>query len=82
VVERYCQQRGLALIYLLPPTAENERVKEIVSRSSGFVYLVSLTGVTGARKQLPPSLQAFVRKVRATTDLPLAVGLVFRVLNR
>ncbi len=74
VVERYCQQRGLALIYLLPPTAENERVKEIVSRSSGFVYLVSLTGVTGARKQLPPSLQAFVRKVRATTDLPLAVG--------
>jgi len=74
IVEQYCRQRGIAMVYLLPPTAECERAKEIVSRSSGFVYLVSLTGVTGARKQLPSSLQTFVRRVRAITDLPLVVG--------
>jgi tryptophan synthase alpha chain len=43
-------------------------------RTSGFLYLVSLTGVTGARDHLPPDLESFVARVRATTGLPLAVG--------
>ena len=73
-VEQLCRQQRLAMVYLLPPTVEEERAKKIASRSSGFVYLVSLTGVTGARQKLPSNLQAFVQKARSYTELPLAVG--------
>lgn len=46
----------------------------VTARSRGFVYLVSVTGITGARTRLPTDLGAFVRRVRAVTDKPLAVG--------
>ena len=46
----------------------------VASRSSGFVYLVSLTGTTGARRELPVNLESFIRQVRQVTSLPLAVG--------
>jgi tryptophan synthase alpha chain len=65
---------GLDLIFLLPPTSDNGRAKLVAGLSSGFLYLVSLTGVTGARDQLPRDLAAFVARVRTATDLPLAVG--------
>jgi tryptophan synthase alpha chain len=61
-------------IFLLTPTADQARVRQIAARASGFLYLVSLIGVTGARQRLPPELEAFVVQVRATTELPLAVG--------
>ena len=66
--------RQLDLIFLVPPTAGEERARCVSERTSGFVYLVSLTGVTGARDRLPPELEAFVASVRQVTDLPLAVG--------
>jgi tryptophan synthase alpha chain len=62
------------LIFLLAPTSNQARVHNVVGRASGFLYLVSLTGVTGAREQLPPGLEAFVARVRSATELPLAVG--------
>jgi tryptophan synthase alpha chain len=65
---------GLDLIFLLPPTSDDGRVRLVAERTSGFLYLVSLVGVTGARDRLPPDLEAFVARVRAATDLPLAVG--------
>lgn len=46
----------------------------MAGRTSGFLYLVSLTGVTGARDRLPPNLEPFVARARAASDLPLAVG--------
>jgi tryptophan synthase alpha chain len=46
----------------------------VAARSQGFIYLVSLTGVTGARTELPPDLTDFVERVRAETDKALAVG--------
>jgi tryptophan synthase alpha chain len=64
----------IALIFLLAPTRDEERIRLVAGRSSGFLYLVSLTGVTGSRDQLPPDLEAFVARARAATDLPLAVG--------
>lgn len=73
-VEAYCQQHGLALVYLLAPTSTPERIALLARRSTGFLYLVSITGVTGARNSLPPDLQAFVERVRNQTALPLAVG--------
>jgi len=66
--------RDLDLVFLLAPTADDARVHTVAQLSSGFVYLVSLVGVTGARDSLPAELEAFVARARAATDLPLAVG--------
>ena len=73
-LEAACAQHGLALVYLLAPTSTADRIELVASRSQGFIYLVSLTGVTGARAGLPPDLTDFIHRVRAKTDKPLAVG--------
>ncbi len=73
-LETACAQHGLALVYLLAPTSTPDRIKLVAERSQGFIYLVSLTGVTGARTDLPPDLTEFINRVRAETDKPLAVG--------
>ena len=65
---------GLDLVYLLSPASTQERIRLVASRSSGFIYLVSLTGVTGARDRLPEGLERFVDGVRERTDKPLCVG--------
>jgi tryptophan synthase alpha chain len=69
-----CRQHQLALVYLLAPTSTPARIKLVAAQASGFIYLVSLTGVTGARAELPPDLAEFVGRVRAETEMPLAVG--------
>jgi tryptophan synthase alpha chain len=73
-LEKACNQHGLALIYLLAPTSAPERIRLVSERSKGFVYLVSVTGTTGAREHLAADLAAFVDRVRAVTEKPLAVG--------
>jgi tryptophan synthase alpha chain len=73
-LEAACQHRGLALVYLLAPTSSPERIALVAQKSQGFIYLVSLTGVTGARDGLPPGLAGFVARVRAVAHKPLAVG--------
>ena len=65
---------GLDLIPLLAPTSTDSRIEANVNAGSGFVYCVSLTGVTGAREQLSGTLPDFLGRVRRHTDLPLAVG--------
>lgn len=74
------RRHGLALIYLLAPTSTDQRIQAVADRAAGFVYLVSVTGVTGARDELPADLVDFVGRVRARTALPLAVG--FGISNR
>jgi len=64
----------LALIYLVAPTTTTDRIEFIANRSGGFVYCVSLTGVTGARSALPSSLAALVGRVKRVSPLPVAVG--------
>ena len=64
----------LHLIFLAAPTSSDERLKKIGKQTRGFVYLVSLTGVTGARDGLPEGLEEFVARARAATDKPLCVG--------
>ena len=56
------------------PTSSSERLKKIAKETRGFLYLVSLTGVTGAREGLPEGLEDFVERTRAVTDKPLCVG--------
>ena len=68
-----CRRHGLDLVFLLAPTSTDERIAAVAERASGFVYCVSLTGVTGQRAALP-DLRNYLARVRARTDLPLAVG--------
>jgi tryptophan synthase alpha chain len=68
------QKHGLDLIYLLPPTSTEERTSLVAEKSSGFIYLVSVTGVTGARADLSQELSSFVQRVKQATDKPLCVG--------
>jgi len=65
---------GLDLIYLLAPTSTDERIRRAGAHSRGFVYLVSVTGVTGARTTLPADLESLVKRVRKLTGKPVCVG--------
>lgn len=65
---------GMALIQMLAPTSTAQRVARITAQAKGFLYLVSVTGVTGARSELAAGLARFVNSVRAQTTTPLAVG--------
>ena len=69
-----CRTNGLNLIYLIAPTSTPERVDAVIERANGFIYLVSLTGVTGARSDLAANLAEYIARVRGKTDLPLAIG--------
>ena len=68
------QAHGLHLIFLLAPTSTAERVERVAAVAGGFVYCVSLAGVTGARSQLPDYLPDFIAGIRRHTPLPLAIG--------
>jgi tryptophan synthase alpha chain len=66
--------RRLDTIFLAAPTSTDARLERIARASSGFLYLISRAGVTGAREALPPELPALVRRTRNFTSLPIAVG--------
>jgi len=68
------QKAGLDLIQLVTPTTPKDRAKRILDSSSGFVYCVSVAGITGERKELPPQLMEQLGWLRSQTDLPLCVG--------
>jgi len=69
-----CRDLGLDLVFLLPPNSSDERIGAVARQSSGFVYLISVLGITGERAALPVELAEFVQRVRARTEKPLAVG--------
>lgn len=75
-LEQACRENGLALVYLLSPASPPERVELVARRATGFLYLVSLSGVTGARDSLADGLPEFVQRARAANGerTPLAVG--------
>ncbi len=68
------RKRDLATVFLAAPTSTDARLKLIAGASSGFVYAVSRTGVTGARRQMPEDAAKLVGRLRKYTDLPIAVG--------
>jgi tryptophan synthase alpha chain len=69
-----CGGHGVATIFLVAPTSGAARVPAICRAATGYVYYVALRGVTGIREVLPPDLSAGIARVRAATDLPVAVG--------
>ncbi len=68
------RRHGLSTVFLIAPTSTAERLRLTAKASEGFVYAVSLTGVTGIRRHLPSGLARFLRLARHWIDLPLAVG--------
>lgn len=69
-----CDAAGVALVPLVAPTTAGERLEVLGSRARGFVYAVSLTGTTGERDALEGGLAAMLERVKAHTDVPVAVG--------
>jgi tryptophan synthase alpha chain len=72
--ERIAADLGLAVVYLVAPTTPSARRRRIAARTTGFLYCVSLVGVTGARSRLAPGVGRLVREVKAESPVPVAVG--------
>jgi tryptophan synthase alpha chain len=68
------RKAGVHLIYLIAPTSSKERIRRVAAQSRGFLYAVSVTGVTGARTVLPTGLPDFLKSARQASALPVAVG--------
>jgi tryptophan synthase alpha chain len=73
-LEAATRKNGLDLVYLLAPNSTEDRIKLVAEKSRGFIYLVSITGVTGTRESLPEELDNFVARVRRVASQPLCVG--------
>jgi tryptophan synthase alpha chain len=71
---RIMRSRGLATVFLAAPTSTDERLRRIAKASTGFIYAVSRTGITGERRDLEHEARDLVRRVRRFTKLPIAVG--------
>jgi tryptophan synthase alpha chain len=72
--QRHMREAGLCAIWLLAPTTPEERIIRIVSRGTGFLYYVSREGVTGMQDRLADTIEANVSRIRAYTQLPIAIG--------
>jgi len=68
------QKHDVDLIFLAAPTTSDERLTRIAQQASGFIYAVSRAGVTGARDEMPRDAEPLVKRLRAVSDLPIAVG--------
>lgn len=73
-LERRAASCGMSIVYLVTPTTTPDRLRMIARRSGGFLYAVSLAGVTGARRSLPPGVARFLTEVRSVSPVPVAVG--------
>ena len=69
-----CAKHDLALIFLLAPTSNDTRIQLVAEKATGFIYVVSLTGITGARDNLPTYLQDYIARLREQTTQPLVLG--------
>ena len=72
--EALMREAGLRNIYLIAPTTPDERIELIVKRATGFIYYVSREGVTGMQQKVSDTIGMMTGKIRAHTDLPIAVG--------
>jgi tryptophan synthase alpha chain len=66
--------KQLALVFLVAPTSDDERIRRIAQESDGFIYAVSVAGTTGVRDEANPQLTSYLARLRRITDKPLAVG--------
>lgn len=78
--QRIFKKYDIKMIYLVAPTSGDERIEMICRKAEGFIYVVSRTGVTGAKKDIPKEIPEVINCIKKNTDLPVAVG--FGVSNR
>ena len=69
-----CRREDFSLIQLITPTTSRERARRIADQTTGFIYYVSVTGITGERKDLPPEILDNVAWLRRQTPLPICIG--------
>jgi len=69
-----CQQYGLDLVQFVAPTSTEDRIQKVAELATGFIYCVSIAGVTGARGTLPDYLPEYIKRVRQYTTIPLVIG--------
>ena len=74
VLAPHAKQAGLDIIRLVAPTTDEARLPLVLNASSGFVYYVAITGITGTRSADPAALAAAIPRIRAHTDLPICIG--------
>ncbi len=74
VLQAACEEAGVHRVLMVAPTSTPERIVRIAGRSRGFVYCVSVTGVTGERATLAPDVEQLVARIRRVTETPVAVG--------
>jgi len=79
---RAAKQFNLNTIFLVSPTTTKEKMRKIAAKSTGFIYYVSLTGVTGARKKLPANIKADVTTLKRYTNKPVCVGFGISMANQ
>jgi len=72
--ERYVTEENLALIQFLAPTSNPSRIGKVIKRANGFIYMVSVTGITGARSKMDRDVENIVRRVKTDTTVPVVVG--------
>jgi tryptophan synthase alpha chain len=70
----YCEQHNMAMVFFLAPTSNEKRIAVASEQASGFIYVLSVTGITGARTELPQNLTDFINRVRRLTDKRLVLG--------
>ncbi|OGW18783.1 MAG: tryptophan synthase subunit alpha, partial [Nitrospinae bacterium RIFCSPLOWO2_12_FULL_47_7] len=73
-LENHAHQNGLDMIHLLAPTSTEDRIRTVGQRTRGFIYYISLTGITGTRDSLSDGLQQKVEAIKQTTSLPVLIG--------
>lgn len=73
-VTGWFRSAALDTVFMVAPTTPPDRISAIASHSSGFVYCLTVTGITGARKELPPGMPELLREVKSRTPLPVAAG--------
>ncbi|MDY6861406.1 MAG: tryptophan synthase subunit alpha [Thermodesulfobacteriota bacterium] len=79
-IEPYLKTAGLDMIFLLTPTSDTQRMDIISKKATGFIYYVSVTGVTGARNTVDANIRSSIVKIREFTDIPIGVG--FGISNK
>ena len=73
-LRKYATKHDLATVFFIAPTTSNERVKSIAAASTGFIYYVSLTGVTGVKQTLPKEVVADIKRIKKLTNKPICAG--------
>ena len=73
-IKKSADKNNIDIIFLLAPTSTDDRIKLISDKASGFIYFISVTGVTGARSTLDISLSDYIEQIRKFTDLPVGIG--------